>query len=192
MAASAAGAQDALTDVTTALSAPILRVETTKEGDQFAFDWRPMRYDFSGPWTGATDYTLLAERDDGDQINGWSGQYTLDPASLTYPVEVAAFVPELGVFMIRARCAQGPCAAMSGTRLGWSRIETDPNRLSRPDLWESFANETNSIIFAVGDCDTAHRIAAQMDFLLQVQGAFEGPPVERVPCPDSLQLASLD
>lgn len=185
--AGATQAQSTLSDVTTALSAPISLSETTKVGARFSLDWTPYRYDFAGPWTGATDYILLADRA-STEIYGWAGQYSLNPADLLYPVGIEPFVPELSVYMLRAECAVGDCISMSGRRLGWDG-PVDWSMVETQESWPTFDNNTDAIIFAVASCEEAYRVAGLMEALLESQGATPGPAPTRTPCPDTLQLA---
>jgi len=146
-------------------------------------DWRPADYDFSGIWTGATDYEVVRHDQPGTVVSAWAGQFSVNPAELSYPVMVVPLFEELGVYAVQVSCAAQACADMWGTRFGWDLSESDPKAMADPQAWEGFSVSLPRVIFAVESCAEAERLAARMDQVLAAQGAFENKGVTRAACP---------
>ncbi|MEM9756111.1 MAG: hypothetical protein AAF914_08965 [Pseudomonadota bacterium] len=184
--------EDAAARLAASLSATI-RASASDDATLVAFFWATEDYDFAAPWTGATHYTLARAGAGSQSAVGWSGRYRVDPAALSYPVSVRAFIEELSIYYVEVWCTDAPCAAMIGRRLGFDGVVQDIARLNEPSTWTPFDVVLPRIIFAVEGCAAAHAIAAEVDALLAMQGATEigADQATRIACPDEFQLSAL-
>lgn len=195
-------ANPVLADVSSRLVADSLMVDldrsATIEGEErtssYRFEWRARDLEFSSTWTGALE--LFSHevhgrtRNDGTSqyIAGAVWQFSIEPEQLVYPVRVRPWMPELDVYRIWVSCADRvDCIHMRGvTRPTLFPIGEDP--LSEQANWESFEENNPMMPFAVGSCDAANEVAAQLNALLAEQGAVFDAEAESEPCEAMAQM----